>query len=298
MVKRSSKNNRSHRATKVTQKKHSKDAVWVKGCHKLGWNPKKTLKQNSAAAGLADSVNSYASILQHRGVRLSKQIPSEFLEMMDVAAPLPFPDERNPTRPEHFMKEEEVFYLQVRWRQLSAFHGPLWLLCAPLLALLCVCALGHNFFLWRWSHTVFQEHTLSPHPFHFFLICSTAPLQPLINKYKENYAAMYKDMRLNYNQHTAQHLETRCKRLHMFLAAKEEEGAMGEEGAGARASADGGGGGRGGSSSSSSMQEEGGKAKRRGSVKVIDLPNAAGDEEAWEELARKNLTVPRKPKMR
>ena len=107
-------------------------------------------------------------------------------------------------------------------------------------------------------------------------------------KYRDNYTAMFRDMKLNNLQHSAQHLETRCKRLLAFLEGKSQETAM-EDGAGGSSS----------SSSSSSAAAAGGGGgamdaeprQRRKSLKVIDQPNLAGDDEDWEKLAQAKLKV-------
>ena len=110
-------------------------------------------------------------------------------------------------------------------------------------------------------------------------------------KYKTNYTAMFRDITLNNLQHSAQHLETRCKRLINFLAAKGKEGSM-EDGEGGSSSS---------SSSSSSAAAGGGggarapgmevERKRRQSLKVIDQPNPADDDEDWQKLAQAKLKV-------
>ena len=115
-------------------------------------------------------------------------------------------------------------------------------------------------------------------------------------KYRDNYMAMFRDMKLNNLQHSAQHLETRCKRLLAFLESRAQESSM-EDGAGAgagsssssssssSAAAGGGGGGGGGEAMAAEPRQ------RRKSLKVIDQPNLAGDDEDWEKLAQAKLKV-------
>ena len=109
MVKNSSKNNRKHVGKTVKGKRPVSN--YAKGAQALGWNPKRTLKQNLEAAGLASALNDHASIIRHRGLRLSKSTASEFLAMVDGQDPVV---ERGPPRTDFFMKDEEVLYLQVR----------------------------------------------------------------------------------------------------------------------------------------------------------------------------------------
>lgn len=40
-------------------------------------------------------------------------------------------------------------------------------------------------------------------------------LRPLIEKYGEDYTAMFRDIKMNYKQHTKKHLRRRCVRLHL-----------------------------------------------------------------------------------
>jgi hypothetical protein len=133
---------------------------------KTGWDPKLTALQNVAKRGLARNPNSAGSLALARGLRLSTLSRDEMLEMVDGVAPVPALgslSERNPSRPEFFMKPDEVSYLQL-----------------------------------------------------------------LVTKYHDNYAAMQKDIKTNYLQHSAVHLETRCKRLAKWLG---EQGGVAEAGA-------------------------------------------------------------------
>lgn len=107
-------------------------------------------------------------------------------------------------------------------------------------------------------------------------------LQPLVSKYKDNYIAMFRDMKLNCLQHSAQHLETRCKRLAALLSSRAREAAMEDEGAGSGSSSSAGG--RASGKQQASMEEEG---PRRQSLKVVDR---AVDEEL-EQMAVKGLKV-------
>ncbi len=109
-------------------------------------------------------------------------------------------------------------------------------------------------------------------------------------KYKTNYTAMFRDITLNNLQHSAQHLETRCKRLINFLAAKGKEGSMedGEGGSSSSSSSAAAGGGGGAARAAPGMEVE---RKRRQSLKVIDQPNPADDDEDWQKLAQAKLKV-------
>jgi hypothetical protein len=116
MVKNSSKNNRKHVGTSVKSKKRG--SVFLKRAAQLGWDAKKTARQNVAASGLATALNDHASIIRHRGLRLNAASSSEFLSIVDGIAPAlaggSLAAERNAARGPHFMKEEEIMYLQVR----------------------------------------------------------------------------------------------------------------------------------------------------------------------------------------
>ena len=116
MVKNSSKNNRKHVGTRVASKRRTDK--YAKGAEKLGWNAKRTVRQNLEAAGLATALNDHASIIRQRGLRLNRTSASEFLAMVDEQMPassaLTAAAERNPARGKFFMKDEEVLYLQVR----------------------------------------------------------------------------------------------------------------------------------------------------------------------------------------
>ena len=122
MVKNSSKNNRKHVGKTVKSKKRA--SAYAKGAQALGWNAKRTVKQNLEASGLATALNDHASIIRHRGLRLGKSTASEFLSIVDgmVPASSSFAQavERNPARGEFFMKDEEVLYLQVGGRRGAA----------------------------------------------------------------------------------------------------------------------------------------------------------------------------------
>ena len=261
MVKNSSKNNRKHVGKTVKSKKRA--SAYAKGAQALGWNAKRTVKQNLEASGLATALNDHASIIRHRGLRLSKPTASEFLSIVDGMVPassgFSLAVERNPARGEFFMKDEEVLYLQVGW----AVRGTICISLALTSVLLCS------------AHPSAHSHTLAP--LHF---CS----QPLVSKYKDNYIAMFRDMKLNCLQHSAQHLETRCKRLSALLSSRAREAVMEEEGAGSgsSSSAAAGGGARG--QQQDSMEVD---RPRRQSLKVVDR---VVDEEL-EQMAAKGLKV-------
>jgi hypothetical protein len=116
MVKNSSKNNRKHVGTRVGSRR--KVDKYAKGAKALGWDAKRTVRQNLEASGLAAALNDHASIIRQRGLRLNKASASEFLAMVDDQLPassaLTAAAERNPARGKFFMKDEEVLYLQVR----------------------------------------------------------------------------------------------------------------------------------------------------------------------------------------
>jgi hypothetical protein len=155
MVKNSSKNNRKHVGKSVKSKRVVNK--YAKGAAKLGWNPKNTVKQNLEASGLATALNDHASIIRHRGLRLSKSTASEFLAMVDGQDPAP---ERGPPRTDFFMKDEEVLYLQVR---LGGGAGAFWAL-PPFTPLLRQGPLQPSFCLhWRTllPHSLPRAHTHS-----------------------------------------------------------------------------------------------------------------------------------------
>ena len=109
----------------------------------------------------------------------------------------------------------------------------------------------------------------------------------MVSKYKDNYIAMFRDMKLNCLQHSAQHLETRCKRLAALLSSRAREAAMEDEGAGSGSSSSGAGAAAGGSArgqQQASMEED---RPRRQSLKVVDR---VVDEEL-EQMAAKGLKV-------
>jgi len=101
--------------TKIKQK--IQPNKYKQGAKKIGWDPKKTALQNVKARGLSWKLNEDDSFIRQRGLRLNASDPQEFLNLVDGKAP-PLAagslEVRNPNRHPHFMKEEEVEYLQVR----------------------------------------------------------------------------------------------------------------------------------------------------------------------------------------
>jgi hypothetical protein len=115
-----------------------------------------------------------------------------------------------------------------------------------------------------------------------------------VSKYGANYTAMFRDMRLNNLQHSAQHLETRCKRLANLLQSKGAEGGMEEEEGGAGGAGAAGGGGAGGGAG---MEvERGAKGARRNSIKVLDT--TFEDEADLAALAKTGLALKIRAKLR
>ena len=238
MVKNSSKNNRKKVGKAVTLKIPANK--YKAGAKALGWDPKKTALQNIKSRGLGYKINDYPSLFRQRGLRLNASDPAEFLSMVDgVAPPLAGGtlEGRNPLRHPHFMKEEEVEYLQL-----------------------------------------------------------------LVAKYGTNFQAMAKDIKANYLQHSASHLETRCARLEKWLASEskseymeDEEGEGEGEGVGEEEEGQGGGAGGG------AMEEEGGagkkpkvksKGKKKEPTPASDAPEPVAEQDKdWSTFARKGIKV-------
>ena len=263
MVKNSSKNNKKHIKVRVQSKK--KTDLYKKNAKRLGWDSKKTLRQNVASQGLATAINDHASIIRQRGLRLSKTTTSEFLSIVDGISPIELGAAPSTSaKGEFYMKDEEVLYLQV-----SASWG-----CS----LVALAGTAHLSLSPSPSLSLTHTHTHARPP--------PLPCQPLVLKYNDNYTAMFRDLKLNNLQHSAQHLETRCKRLANFLTSKSKAAEMEEEGGASSSSSAmrGGGGGSGG------MQVEK-LPRRRQSLKVIDQPNPAGDDEDLALMAQAGLKV-------
>ena len=236
MVKNSSKNNRKKVGKAIKLKVPANK--YKTGATKLGWDPKKTALQNIKERGLGYKINDYPSLFRQRGLRLNASDPAEFLSMVDgVAPPLAGGtlEGRNPLRRPHFMKEEEVEYLQL-----------------------------------------------------------------LVAKYGTNFMAMAKDIKANYLQHSASHLETRCARLEKWLASESKSEYMEDEegeGEGEGEEEEGQGGGAGGGA----MEEEGGagkkpkvksKGKKKGPTPASDAPEPVAEQDKdWSTFARKGIKV-------
>jgi len=241
MVKNSSKNNRKKVGKAIKLKIPANK--YKSGATKLGWDPKKTALQNIKERGLGYKINDYPSLFRQRGLRLNASDPAEFLSMVDgVAPPLAGGtlEGRNPLRRPHFMKEEEVEYLQL-----------------------------------------------------------------LVAKYGTNFMAMAKDIKANYLQHSASHLETRCTRLEKWLASESKseymEDGEGEEGEGEGEEEE-----EGGAAGGDAMEEEEGAAggKSKGKKKGPAAPTSAAPEPVveqdkdWSSFARKGIKVKAVSKLR
>jgi hypothetical protein len=111
-------------------------------------------------------------------------------------------------------------------------------------------------------------------------------LQLLVEKYGANYVAMSRDMRTNYLQHSASHLETRCTRLAKWV---EERAGAAAAAAPAPAAAAGGGGG---------MAVEGARKGKKKVARGVAPEEELDEDDGFAEFARKGLQPPRKPALR
>jgi hypothetical protein len=112
----------------------------------------------------------------------------------------------------------------------------------------------------------------------------------LVSKYGANYVAMSRDMKVNYLQHSAAHLETRCTRLAKLMGGGAGAAAAAPAAAAAAAA------GRDG------MAVEGGGAAGRGRSKggapATGITLELVEDDGFADFAKKGLQLLRKPKLR
>ena len=113
-------------------------------------------------------------------------------------------------------------------------------------------------------------------------------LSALVEKYKTNYVAMARDLKVNSLQHSAAHLETRCKRM-VAWAAEQAAGAAAGGGGGAAAAAAAG-------SGAGGMEVE--QKKKKVKAAAAPAPEEEEEDDGFRAFAINALTVRHGSKLR